>query len=259
MKRRRRPTKRLRPFFSYYGAKWRMAPLYPVPRYGELVETHAGSACYALLYPHLKVTLCDSDPVIAGIWQYLIRVKEAEILALPDVVQHIDELGSSAPQEARWLVGFWISRSRQHPSRRVSGWMHQRGRRGRFWTETTRQRIAAQLRHIRHWRVIHGDHHVLANRPACWFVDAPYKGRPGKKYRHGSGRIDYQDLGLWCRERLGQLIVCEAQGADWLPFEPLAVVQSNTRKWSPEAVYMQAGPSLPAHGGQCFFPWSAAR
>ncbi len=56
---------------------------------------------------------------------------------------------------------------------------------------------------------------------ATWFVDPPYQNM-GKLYKEN--KIDYQELGTYCRERLGQVMVCENEGADWLPFEKLTEI-----------------------------------
>ena len=45
------------------------------------------------------------------------------------------------------------------------------------------------------------------------------QGACGDQYRCRD--VDYEHLGDWCRSREGQVIVCEQQGADWLPFEAL--------------------------------------
>lgn len=52
----------LRPFFNYYGGKWRAALHYPGPRYDHIIEPFAGSAGYALRYYQRRITLVDSDP-----------------------------------------------------------------------------------------------------------------------------------------------------------------------------------------------------
>ncbi len=62
----------IRPFFSFYGSKWRDAPRH-YPAYSSIIEPFAGSAGYALRYADLQVTLCDADPVIVGVWSYLIN------------------------------------------------------------------------------------------------------------------------------------------------------------------------------------------
>jgi hypothetical protein len=52
-------TPRLRPFFGYYGGKWRDAVKhYPPPEHTRIVEPFAASAGYSLRYPDRKVILC---------------------------------------------------------------------------------------------------------------------------------------------------------------------------------------------------------
>jgi hypothetical protein len=59
-------------------------------------------------------------------------------------------------------------------------------------------------------------------------------------------RIDYPVLGAWCKDRQGQVIVCEGADADWLPFEPLADVTAYGGKRSAEVVWYSGGDA--AHG-----------
>lgn len=218
--------RRLRPFFGYYGSKWLLAPHYPAPEHRRLVEPFAGSACYSLLHWRREVTLVDAYPVIAGVWRYLIGVSQEEILRLPDLRegQTVDDL-AVLPQEARWLIGFWIRNAQSRPGQTLSPWAIAHGRRGvaAFWGEAARARIARQLPCIRHWRVIEGDYREALQGEATYFVDPPYVvGGVNYAARPGS----YELLARWCRELPGQVIVCEAQGADWLPFISLRSVRS---------------------------------
>lgn len=215
--------RRLRPFFGYYGSKWILAPHYPAPKHRRVVEPFAGSACYSLLHWRREVTLVDAYPVVAGVWRYLIKVSAEEILRLPDLRagQVVDEL-QHLPQEARWLIGFWLRKAQARPGQTPSAWMRADRWRG-FWGPGARARIAQQLAAIRHWRVIEGDYREASQGEATYFVDPPYVvGGGSYAARPGS----YELLGAWCRELLGQVIVCEAEGATWLPFAPLRSVRS---------------------------------
>lgn len=42
---------KLKPFFTYFGGKYRIAPRYPKPQYNTIIEPFAGSAGYSLRYP----------------------------------------------------------------------------------------------------------------------------------------------------------------------------------------------------------------
>lgn len=100
-------------------------------------------------------------------------------------------------------------------------------------------RIASQLDAIRHWRVIEADYAATEGVGiATWFIDPPYDGA-GSHYVHGCDAIDYEALGRFCRSRQGQVIVCENEGARWLPFEHLRDVKTARRGRSAEAVWLQ--------------------
>src|SRR5262245_51272631 len=102
---------KIEPFFSYYGSKHSFAWRYPAPHYDTIVEAFAGSAAYSLHYCDRKVILYDVDPVIAGLWNYLIHVKRSEILSLPGCEDLRDLPDRKIPQEAKWLIGFWLSKA----------------------------------------------------------------------------------------------------------------------------------------------------
>ena len=112
----------LRPFFSYYGSKWRAAKLYPAPEHKQIIEPFAGSAAYSLHYPDRLVHLVDVDPIIVGVWEYLIAATEGEILRLPTGFSHINELTTTC-QEAKWLIGFWLNSGMTAPCNVPSKWM----------------------------------------------------------------------------------------------------------------------------------------
>lgn len=220
----------LRPFFGFYGGKWRDARKhYPPPTHDTIVEPFAGSAGYAMRYAGCRVILGEIDPIIYGVWAYLIAAPAAEILAIPDL-----EPGQSANdlaicQEARWLVGFWLNRGASRPRTGPSAWMRDGIRPGSFWGERVRRTIASQVDTIRHWQVHNTSYEDLPFAgQATWFIDPPYQ-KQGQHYRFGAAGINYRSLGGWCRTRPGQVIVCENEGADWLPFAPLADVKTTRR------------------------------
>ncbi len=111
---------RLRPFFSFFGSKWSMAPSYPSPRFETIIEPFAGSAAYSLMYPDRNVYLADKDPVVVAVWKYLISVSEYEMSKLP--ILHVGDRVSDfdLSQEARWLMGFWINRGQGVPCDKVT-------------------------------------------------------------------------------------------------------------------------------------------
>lgn len=213
----------LQPFFCYYGGKWRVAPHYPPPRCFNLIEPFAGAAGYSLRYPDQQVWLYDVDPIICGVWDYLIRTPTSEILRLPLAVSHVDDL--KIPQEARWLIGFWLNKGCASPCKTPSLWMREGLRPNSFWGSVIRQRVADQQERIRHWRIFNTSFETIPDMRATWFVDPPYQNVVGRHYRYST--VDFTRLGEWCQSRDGQIIVCEQEGADWLPFTFFRSIKAN--------------------------------
>ncbi len=232
-----RPSQ-LRPFFGYYGGKWRDAlKHYPPPDHETIVEPFAGSAGYAMRYASRNVVLCELDPVLAEVWRYLISVRSSEVLKIPDLKQGqtVDDL--KVPQEARWLVGFWLNRAAASPRRSPSRWMRDGIRPGSFWGKRVRETVASQVEFIRHWKVFNCSYEDCPEPgPATWFVDPPYEAA-GRHYRFGSEQIDFRELASWCLSRAGQVIVCENGGATWLPFRELADVKTTRANRRSKEVY----------------------
>jgi len=222
---------------SYFGGKWRAARFYPPPAPGKLViEPFAGSAGYSTWHEPEKALLIEAFEPIVGVWSYLIQASEREILALPDLEpdQAISDL--TVPQEARWLMGFWVHRGTTRPGNRITSfadiskggsWKHD----GQVtWNAAARERIAEQQHKIRKWEVRLGSYESAPDVDAIWFVDPPYQ-RVNRKYAVKFS--DYKKLAEFCRVRTGQVIACEQLGADWLPFEPLG---SFTSTWGSQKV-----------------------
>ena len=230
------------PFFSFYGGKWRSAPRYPSPNYRRIVEPFAGAAGYSVRHADHDVILVEKDPRIAALWRYLIAATPEQIGRLPliDMDQSVDDL-DVCPEEAS-LIGFWLNKGTASPCKKPGAWMRNRIRPKSFWGPEIRSRIAEQVSSISHWTIIEGDYSEAPDIEATWFIDPPYKGA-GKLYRCSSTAIDFSILGSWCRERPGQVMVCENDGADWLPFSPYLVTKStegkNGKGGSREALWQQ--------------------
>lgn len=235
----------MRPFFKFYGGKWRLTPRYPSPR-GVVVEPFAGSAGYSVRNDVEEAILVERDPIIAETWRYLIGAKPSEVLSLPDLEegQSTDDL-TDLPPGARHLIGWWLNSGVSRPCKTPGKWMRDGRYDSMFWGPPIRARIADQLEGIRRWRVIEGDWWEAPDLiGATWFVDPPYVAASGRHYAHSE--VDYEALAKWCRSRFrGLVIVCEGEGADWLPFEFLAEGKSNSSggvaRKSVEMVWVREG------------------
>ena len=230
----------LRPFFPYYGSKWNIARRYPAPN-GLVVEPFAGGAGYATFYGTPRAILRDVDPIIAGLWRYLIGVRPAEIMALPEMPEVGDSVDNYAiPQEAKWLIGFWLNRGSAQPKKSRTAYSARTDRAQLNWGAKAKERIASQVESIRDWTVEEGGYETAPDVSATWFVDPPY-GDKGKFYRCGFS--DFDALGRWCRARDGAVIVCEGPGATWLPFKPLGSFKSSKGR-AEEVVFLSGFADL---------------
>lgn len=214
----------MRPLFSYFGGKWKHVPRYPKPEHETIVEPFAGAAGYSTAYYRRKIVLCEKSPRIAALWKYLVKVKPEEVLRLP--LLRAGEKVSDIPglnDEARTLLGLRIGQGSQAPRDTASPWGADN------WNEAARATLALQVELIRHWRIIEGDYTKAPNVNATWFIDPPYQVE-GFRYTASGNAIDFPKLGEWCRARKGLVMVCENEGADWLPFVPFFEMSGATRK-----------------------------
>lgn len=240
----------LRPFWRYYGGKWRNAPHYPQPEHDTIVEPFAGAAGYSLRYAHKNVILIDANPKIAAIWRYLIATPADEIRALPDIPEGGTVNDCDMPQAARWLAGFWVSEGSHEPKLTPTSWSKRVGTLADGsspwggWGRKSRDRVASQVDSIRHWRIIEGDYRDAPDIEATWHVDPPYSTKAGSYYPNQPD--GFPALGEWCKTRRGLVMVCEQDGADWMPFMPVASFRSlgskNSPRSSSEVIWLNRSP-----------------
>ena len=225
----------------------RTQPCYPAPLHNTIVEPFAGAAGYAVRYPERRVILVEKYPIVAEMWRYLIGVSPAEIRRIPTGVRHLDELPAWVPSPARNLVGWWFNNATVSPHVSLSVGRQRlalMGRKFEGWTEATRERIATQVGQIRHWQVIEGDYTLAPDVEATWYVDPPYNNRAGQYYVEHD--LDYAALASWCLARRGQVMVCENEGATWLPFEPFATFKAGVNgKGSREVLWTNTASATP--------------
>ncbi len=225
-------------FFPYYGSKYRLAKEYPAPLHKTIIEPFAGGAGYSARWCDRDVYLIDRDPLIIGLWQYLIKVSKQEILSLPLIgpTDSVDDFAIC--QEAKWLIGFWLARGRAQPCKKLSAWGIEFSTKNkndaRFWSQPVKEKIASRVEIIRHWQAAESSYLELPNLKATWYIDPPYQSKAGNVYRMRD--INYTSLGAWSLDREGQVIVCEQLGAKWLPFWHLKNINGISRKQSTEVI-----------------------
>jgi hypothetical protein len=212
----------MKPFFTYFGGKYRSAPKYGSPIYDKIVEPFAGSAGYSCRFgANKEVILCDLNDKVFATWDWLINARRKDVLGLPLYFSHIDEV--DAPIGAKNLIGFWLNKGSTSPAKTPSRWMRDNIRPKSFWGVEIRDRVAAQVDLIRGWRCQRTSFSALEGEgEATWFIDPPYKSLP----RMYPNRFDqYDRLRDFCLSRRGQVIVCEGPNAAWLPFQHLTNIK----------------------------------
>lgn len=215
--------------FSYYGCKNRLSKFYPAPTHDLIIEPFAGAAFYSCIHGLGKyVLLVDKYKVICDIWNYLIHATPEMILALPEPKTGDKCRDFKVSDVEKQLLYFLSNSASAVPLNTAGKWNSFR---------PARKRILSSLDGIRNWRVENKSFSEIPNHEATWFIDPPYFAG-GHRYKHSNRDINFEELGLWCRERKGQVIVCENTKATWLPFTPLVELHGQ-KHTTTEAVYIQ--------------------
>lgn len=222
---------RLSPFFKYFGSKFKAAKMYQPPRHDAIIEPFAGSAGYSLNYPEREVILYDADERVIRIWNYLIRANKDEIMAIPLMEVGQDIATVDTTEDARLLLSCLVNTS---PFRNeLQSWRRGQEKEKTFnglWCAAKRRQIAKNVKKIKHWSAYHSLYSEVTNINATWFIDPPYVNFPGVYTVNKANPIDFSHLGEWCRSRDGQVIVCEQEGAKWLPFRYLGQASATRNK-----------------------------
>lgn len=215
--------------WNYYGSKSRVVDLYPRPKESKIIEPFAGSARYSLKYYENDILLVDAYDVIIKIWKYLQQCSRKDIIDLPALKTGMNLKDVHLADEERMFLGMLAGVASTSPRNKVSMFAaEQNGRINKI------KNIADQLHKIRHWKFECKSYEEIPNQKATWFIDPPYK-VGGSAYI--KSKIDYEYLALWCKERTGQIIVCENTKADWLPFKPMTKMRGANMKYTTEAIY----------------------
>lgn len=233
-------AERMRPFFPYFGSKYRMARHYPEP-VGHLVEPFAGSACYATYFGVERATLLDLDPNIQAVWRFLLSATADDIWDLPDLPAEGDTTDGLDSGPAA-LIGFWLTKSAA-PARRRGAYAARPEWRHLFWRPEVKERIATQLPRIQGWRFDGADFEQAPTGADTYFIDPPYQ-RAGGRYQVRF--TDYERLAAFAHRMPGRVIVCEGDGAAWMPFKPMGEFKTFASGSSPEMVYVHDRPTADA-------------
>lgn len=215
---------------SYYGSKSKLVNLYPEPIHDKIIEPFAGSARYSLKYWDKDVLLIDKYEPIIKMWHWLQQATEKDLdnLPVPKRGESLFDFNLSEGEHLflSFIVSEGVASPRNIVTKRASSRVNHK-------IQTTKD----ILNKIKHWDIRLGDYADIENQEATWFIDPPYfKG--GEHYPKGSKYIDYKELANWCKSRQGQVIVCENDNANWLPFTNLKEHWGGIKR-SVEVMYYQ--------------------
>lgn len=208
--------------FPYFGRKAMLASAYPAPIFGLVIEPFAGSMSYTLHHQPPGALGIERDPRVVDLWHRMAQLED--VPTPPQVGSKTDDL----------LVK--VCSYSEHAL--TSGDMTVTSRMVRDWESVHRRAISlgAYARSSVEYR--HGSYEDAPDVEATWFIDPPYQHANRRGYRHGASGIDFGALAQWCKSRPGQVIVCEQEGADWLPFVPLAEIVSHRGVRKSEVVWI---------------------
>jgi site-specific DNA-adenine methylase len=215
------------PVFYYYGRKKQIAKHYPEPTHDTIVEPFAGAASYSLHGTNWRrnVILVEKDPRVAKVWRWLIEeAKPAQILSLPEL-----RTGEKS-SEFLHIIHAATKMAFKYKTIKVTPVLE------RNW-EISKRVMAASVHKVKHWTLLIGDYTAAPDIDATWFIDPPYKAAAGQGYAHGSNDLDYDKLAAWCLSRRGQLICCEGESGDYLPFRRLLTLPGVAGKLSEERMF----------------------
>lgn len=210
--------------FYYFGRKARLAPAYPAPEHSHVIEPFAGSMAYTLHHEPPTALGLDVDAAVAATWNRLAGLSPCALLSYPEPA-----LGERTHDRWQMLA------AGSHGTTRASSYL---------WTDRMSRDFAKQrrmaARHqpyvVGHVRYDCADYREAPDDEATWFIDPPYQ---HVRRGYARGNIDYGELAAWCLSRRGLVIVCEQQGADWLPFTPLRSIRGTTNKATVEVCYVR--------------------
>lgn len=221
--------------FSYYGTKKKLSKNYPKPSYGTIIEPFAGAAMYSLFDDNWKneVILNDKYDKVFNAWNYLInKATLSDIKGLPKLTQGLKLNDLNLSEDEKDLLGFYANPSSAVPKKTVT-------KRGEISWERHHKYLIDNLHKVKHWKVYNKSYDELENIKGTWYIDPPYQF--GGEYYHSSTsnkHIDYDKLGKWSLSRQGEIIVCENDKSNWLPFIPLIELHGQLHR-TMEVIYFK--------------------
>lgn len=238
--------------FSYFGSKAKLIKYYQPPKYDLIIEPFAGAANYSYTYYDRDVWLNDSWEPVYKIWLWIQQASKTDILQLPEPKfgEKISDIKNLCDGERLLLTLLCTRAGGRLGNDTVSKWsagLRKKPRPGDWKTKDhsvfrlTKIKLLKIAGKINHWKITNLDYSKIKNQQATWFIDPPYQFK-GTAYADHNKKLDFEKLGKWCLSRKGEIIVCEASPANWLPFVPLRhkkLQVSSAKSTYQEVVYLR--------------------
>ena len=226
--------------FYYYGAKNTLAKYYQKPYYNTIVEPFAGSAAYSMFHlqnnNNLNCILVEKDIRVYNLWKYLLTSSAKDINEYP-----VPNIGDKTSD-------FLIMTCAASNSISKCKTLTYTDRIARVF-EIQKKRLL-KLHNIKdRIKIYNTDYTEVDNIEATWFIDPPYQvnnlSNPKTVFSNGNGyskgcdsdSLDFTKLSDFSKDRLGQVIVCEKEGANWMDFKFLRRSKSSLNKNYNEVVW----------------------
>lgn len=216
--------------FYYYGSKSKIINYYPKPKHDLIIEPFAGSAKYSLKYFEKDVLLVDKYEIIVKIWLWLQNCSPNDIIKLPRLKAGEKLSDYNLSEIERLFLGFMIAGGATSPHNKCSVLGEKSD------TPNMYKNIANNLYKIKHWKIKLGSYEGIENQCATWFIDPPYQ-YGGSAYYESNKNLNYFSLAEWCKNRQGQIIVCENTKANWLNFTPIVKIQGAKNQSTIESIW----------------------
>jgi site-specific DNA-adenine methylase len=237
--------------FSFYGGKSKILDFYPAPKHDLIIEPFAGGGSYSLRHGEGRsVWLNDADPKVYGMWTFLRDDLPAWVERIPARVGVGDRASELVPGAPEGLVSIMQAEANQG-TQGARGTHDQVTSMGAKCWPRIKDKLQWAHEKVQGWQITNLPYDQVIPNPgafdlpfevalsATWFIDPPYDNPAGRRYRQQV--VDYGRLRDYCLSRKGQVIVCENQGATWLPFEPVVArrgIRSRYQKSNAnEAIY----------------------
>ena len=221
--------------FSFFGGKGSIIKKYPMPIYDQIIDPFVGGGSYPLLYYNRKVIINDLNKDVVDAWKFIQSPNEDELRSIPRNIKPGDKISDFG----NFSRGFSFI-LRCNANHGTGGTRKGLGvnvitkfAANRFYYKSViKVRKISSL--IQHWEILNTSYENIENIQGTYFIDPPYQYHGGDQYNCSSNNIDYAQLALWLKSRMGQVIVCENSNSPWIselpkgPFNRLVFNRTDT-------------------------------